>query len=409
VAGGFVSPGRLDYADLQRASVWFHEARGDRRAAAGELDDESWRAIPFTCKTDLRADLQPYPETGRWVARLASSGTTAEPVVSPWSEVDQQIADITALEIHAIGPPIDGARCAVIAPDSSLASAHSMCREIEISGGVARLIPPGDPEAICRTLIDDGIEVVFALPLVASRVAEYFHATRGGTPPGISLLFCGGDVLSPSRQAMLAVMWNARVINMFGCSELFGPVAGPAERGAPLVWRCGHVAVEVISATGRPASGVGERGVMVLTTLWPKASPLLRYWTDDVVEITGTASQSAGFGFDYIGRPPSLLIVDQQSAALRDIDNALLASGSCSSEWSVTQTPEVVRIEAEVLTRGAAAVGDIEETLRELIGTAVDFIAHEPGALPRVVPKFAVVRTGWIGSGPEPHRASPPR
>jgi hypothetical protein len=68
----------------------------------------------------------------------------------PWcrSAADQEIADATARSIRGLCPSIDGARCTVIAHDLSLAVAHSMRREIFLSGGVQRLITPEDPETV---------------------------------------------------------------------------------------------------------------------------------------------------------------------------------------------------------------------------------------------------------------------
>lgn len=378
-------------ADLEKAALWFDKARGrDQQTVTSQLDEETWRCVPFTHKTDLRADLRPYWETGKWITKLWSSGTTAESVGSPWSEADQQVADATARRVHADCPSLDGVRCAVIVPDPSLAVAHSMCREIELSGGTPRLIRPSDPDRMCRALSEDEFAAVFTLPMVASRLGEYFRATQGATPPRIQAVFCGGDVLSRARQAMLADIWDARVVDLFGCSEMFGPVAGPSEHGAPLAWRCAPVAVEVVDESTLLPCGVGERGVLVLTTLWPKASPLLRYWTDDIVEVTETASAARPFSFHYVGRPPSMLNAGDTQVALRDIDDVLLASGSCGSEWSVRQASGKIRIDAEMADGSPDVAGDVAEALREIIPLPFEFMRNEPGSLPRDTPKFAV-------------------
>ncbi|MEB4209163.1 hypothetical protein [Mycobacterium sp. 94-17] len=310
--------------------------------------------------------------------------------MSPWSEADEQVADATVRAIHARCPSIGGARCAVIAPSPSLAVAYSMLREIELSGGVPLIIPPGDAETVCRALVDEGIEVVFTLPLVASRIGEYCTLTRGAPPAGIRLLFCGGDVLSPARQAMLANMWDACVLNMFGCSELFGPVAGPGEEGGPLVWRCEHVAVEVVDSATLSPCGTGDRGVMVLSTLWPKASPLLRYWTDDMVQLVGTNATAEPFVFEYIGRPASTLHVDGKPIPLRDIDEALLFDGWCTSEWSIRQTVNGVVIEAETVHGKPAVLRSAREALRASVDIDVELVPRVPGSLSRVIPKFTV-------------------
>jgi len=265
-----------------------------------------------------------------------------------------------------------------------------MLREIELSGGVPLLIPPGNPETVWRALVNEGTEVVFTLPLVASRIGEYLTATQGAPPAGIRLLFCGGDVLSPARQAMLAHMWDAVVLNMFGCSELFGPIAGPGEHGGPLVWRCEPVAVEVINPATLSPCGIGDCGVMVLSTLWPKACPLLRYWTDDIVQLVDNNSAMETFAFEYVGRPPSMLNAASKPVPLRDIDEALLSDGWCTSEWFIRQTPNGVVIEAEMPHRQPAVLRSMREALRYKVDIDVELVPREPGSLPRGMPKFAV-------------------
>jgi phenylacetate-coenzyme A ligase PaaK-like adenylate-forming protein len=394
VTATFVSPAHVDAARLDEAMGWFTRAHGGTPGpGAVPLDEASWRTVAFTRKPDLRSVPRAYPETGPLLCSLHSSGTTAEPVFSPWSEVDQHVADTTAREIHARCPSIQGARCAVIAPGPPLAVAHFMLREIELSGGVPWLVEPGEPERVWRTLIDQGIEVVFTLPLVASRLIEYFHATRRGSPAGVSVVFCAGDVLSPARQSTLAAMWEARVLNMYGCSELFGPLAGPGEGGHPLVWSCDPVGVEVINPASMSPCGVGERGVLVVTTLWPKARPLQRYWTDDTIEVTHTVGVDGVFGFHFIGRPSSVLKTHSGQVAMRDIDDLLLGSGVCGLEWSVRQTPEGWCVRSEMPTRTAGAVSQLTEALTETLGGPVEFVPQEPWSLPRATPKFGVATT----------------
>ena len=151
-----------------------------------------------------------------------------------------------------------------------------------------------------------------------------------------------------------------------------------------------------IAIEGNPASmspcGVGERGVLVLTTLWPKATPLQRYWRDDVVAVVQTASGGAVFRFDYIGRPLSMLQTYCGQIALSDIDDLLLGSGWCGPEWSVRHSPDGVCVEAEMLTRAAGAVRNLADALVEIVGGTVELIPKGPGSLPRATPEFRVIR-----------------
>src|ERR1700756_6062303 len=90
----FVSPRHVDRGVLVNAMAWFAQARGqDPRGVPADLDERHWGTIPFTRKPDLRVELRPYRASGDWITRLSSSGTTADPVVSPWTEADERVAD----------------------------------------------------------------------------------------------------------------------------------------------------------------------------------------------------------------------------------------------------------------------------------------------------------------------------
>jgi phenylacetate-coenzyme A ligase PaaK-like adenylate-forming protein len=130
--------------------------------------------------------------------------------------------------------------------------------------------------------------------------------------------------------------------------------------------------------------------VLVVTTLWPKARPLRRYWTDDTVEVAQTATGERVFAFHYVGRPASMLQTNRGQVALRDIDTVLLGGGLCGQEWSVRQSAEGVCVHAEMLTRSSAALRQLKEALAETIDGPVELIATGPGSLPRATPKFRV-------------------
>ncbi len=96
--------------------------------------------------------------------------------------------------------------------------------------------------------------------------------------------------------------WNARVVHYYGLSEV------SEGRGIPCnhcgAYHCQPIAVpEVISLQdGKPVEqGIG---VLVLTTLYPfvQLQPMIRYWTDDVVEIGSQCEQVNDLGFIFKGR-----------------------------------------------------------------------------------------------------------
>jgi hypothetical protein len=104
--------------------------------------------------------------------------------------------------------------------------------------------------------------------------------------------------------------WNARLIDVFGLSEVSDGVAVPCERCA------GHhvapIAIpEVVSLKDRTPIERGT-GVLVMTALYPfvQIQPFIRYYTDDIVEITSPCAATGEPGLRFRGRRSQSTVVD---------------------------------------------------------------------------------------------------
>ena len=120
------------------------------------------------------------------------------------------------------------------------------------------------------------------------------------TPVRTVVLF-GGHV-TPARKRLLGQLWGAGVQDQYSLTEVFGG-ATECGLGGPWVFDP-HVVPEVVHPqTFEPVTeGVG---VLLLTGLYPfmQQMPLVRYCTNDLVEITD-ADGPAGVQVRYVGRVP---------------------------------------------------------------------------------------------------------
>ena len=119
----------------------------------------------------------------------------------------------------------------------------------------------------------------------------------------------GGHV-TPRRQAMLAATWGATVHNHYSLTEIYGG-ASEMWAGGPWIFEP-HVIAEAVHPRTHAPVGVGEVGVLVLTSLYPftQQMPLVRYLTGDLVEVVAPPEDPAGIQVRYLGRVPRSIVDD---------------------------------------------------------------------------------------------------
>lgn len=133
--------------------------------------------------------------------------------------------------------------------------------------------------------------------LTAYLLAEGFDLA--GSSVGTLGLY-GGHV-SAARKLLLEEVWEARVIDQYSLTEVFGG-ARECGIGGPWVFDP-HVIAEVVHPrTLEPVErGIG---VLLLTGLYPfvQQMPLVRYFTGDLVSLESGSSDAAGPQVRYAGR-----------------------------------------------------------------------------------------------------------
>ena len=154
-------------------------------------------------------------------------------------------------------------------------------RRISVVMGTERML-----KALTVYLMDDGFDLA-------------------GSPVRTIALF-GGHV-TPNRKRLLSRLWQATVQDNYSLTEVFG---GATECGIGGPWIFDpHVVAEVVHPrTFEPVTnGVG---VLLLTTLYPfvQQMPLVRYCTNDLVEVVETGEQDGAPVVRYVGRVPRSIL-----------------------------------------------------------------------------------------------------
>ncbi|OLF14078.1 CoA ligase [Actinophytocola xinjiangensis] len=372
-----------------------------------DLDDLA--ALPITTKADYQRAIDDRPPYGDFlavpresVARLHfSSGTTGAPTPVAWTAADlDRWADLYARAAHSQGVrPGDVYQClfsyAWFVGGLGATLGYTRLGATVIPGG------SGDTDRQLETIFRYGTTAVggtpsFLLHLAARadslgrplRESAVRHVMVGGEP--------GGGV--PATRAMIESAWGARCHDGYGCLE-FQPVA----------WECaeragGHLAedfvhAEVLDQHTRQPVPDGRPGVLVLTHLDKRATPLVRWWTGDVVvrdrarcECGRTHARLAG---GVLGRADDMLVVRGVNVFPSAVENVVRRTAGGLTEFRVvldpaladpvTGYPTALRVQVESTQDNLS--GDLAAALRaELQVRAVVEIVG-PGTLPRTTHK----------------------
>lgn len=298
-----------------------------------QLDNyDSFQTIPFTYKREIRETTAMERTTTKAkdiYGIFSSSGTTGEKTYYIYNRNDKKVHEefvktfYTELGIQE--EDIGG----VMAPVDTGVMAHTMMWQFTTMGAGYVNCPIPSPENMVDTITKIPVTVIATRPSIASGVAYHPRTQRMARESRVSKLLMGGGFLSAERRKLLEKSWGAECYNMFGMSEMFGPMAGECRNKNGMHYLDHYLMIEIVDPeTGRPADE-GKPGVAVYTTLWDKGFPLLRYWTDDFMVI---AEEKCGCGslyprLFYLGRLNDCHIINGEYIFPENVENILFKYG----------------------------------------------------------------------------------
>ena len=264
-------------------------------------------------------------------------------------------------------------------------------------------------KARLKVLVETGATAICATPTYAIHLAEVaagvgVDLARSKVHTVIVAGEPGGAV--PATRERIASLWGgARVMDHHGMTEV-GPVSFPNPRhpGVLHVMESSYLA-EVIDPESGRALPAGEVGELVLTTLGRFGSPLLRYRTGDLVQVSTR-------GPEELGHPETAL----EGGILSRVDDMVVIRGvnlyPSAVEDVIRALPEVAEYRVELTTRGSMGevrveiepvpgsldAGELAARLEESFRTAfqlrIPVRVVEEGMLPR----FELKARRWVRS-----------
>lgn len=206
-----------------------------------------------------------------------------------------------------------------------------------------------------------------------------------------------GGSIAATREAIES-LWEAKVYDFFGISDIFGACAGMCEERDGLHLAEDHILVEVIDPATLAPLPEGERGEIVFTTLRKTARPMIRFRTGDIgtVDKTPCACGRTHARIAITGRRDDMLIVSGVNVFPSDIEYVVRHLPELSGEYRITAYTEDFTTRFRVEVERARGNTDPAEGLAELVEhrikarigvrpRAVAVLEH--GALPRATHK----------------------
>lgn len=334
--------------------------------------EEELASLPCLTREDLartRLERRTLTVPG-YKVMVSSSGTTGPPVMLLWSDGDEVVARDVVRRVHKHVPWYQGDVVLVYAPLGLASMWRHMQRQAEVAG--ATLILPGavDFDTVLDLIGRHRVSVLLTLPSLALRLGERALA-QGRDLGSIRQVACGGDVLSTQRQLRIEETWQAVCYNFFGMSEIMGPMAGECPHRGGL-----HVDSSFAVEVRADQHSRGCEGESIVTALWRRASPIVRYCTGDVVSAVQPAcSCESGTVIRLHGKREQCPVHRGVRLLHDELDDIVLGCPGTLCEWQLDLSNERA---PELQIEGRPERQDVErlrEDVSAYVGEAVDIVS----------------------------------
>ncbi|MFG1924718.1 phenylacetate--CoA ligase family protein [Cryptosporangium sp. NPDC048952] len=376
-----------------------------RNAGLGDVHSfDELPELPFTTKQDYVTAPNDFVAAPRTDLRRVhfSSGTTSSPAPVYWTGPDlDRWADLYARAAYSHGVRLgDVYQC--------LFGFAWFVGGLGATAGYQRLgclcVPGGSSDSVrqLETMLRMGTTAVGGTPSFLLHLAEV--AEREGFDlrgRGPRIVMTGGEpgAAVPGIRRKLEEAWGARAYDGYGSIE-FQPIAWECEAQAG-----GHLAedfayAEVIDPETRRPVPDGTPGVLVLTHLDKQATPLVRWWTGDVVVRDSTpcacGRTMARLPGGVRGRADDMLVVRGVNLFPSAVEDVLRRTDGVTGEFRIVVDESLVDSATGFLTgiklelEGDDALASVVAArIRAELTVRATVVPCAPGSLPRSTHKSA--------------------
>ncbi len=400
---------REQFEYVAARSDWYRERWRDLGFLPGDLRClEDLRSLPFTTKEDYLHSIEALPPWGATTAAMPeeigrvhfSSGTTAEPSPMCWTHLDlARWTDLYARMAYAQGiRATDVFQC--------LFSYSWFVGGLGSTAGYERIgacvIPGGsvDSERQIRTIFRYGTTAVAGTPSFILHLAEV--AARLGLDPRdskVERILVGGEPGGqiPATRRQIEEGWGAKCYDGYGSLE-FQPIAWECEAQAGGHLPEDFLLAEVIDPDTREPVPDGSPGILVLTHLDKRASPLIRWWTGDVVVRDSSPCDCgrthARIPGGVLGRADDMLVIRGVNLFPSAVEHVIRSFAGVTGEYRIvldddirhptTGYLEAIKVQVESMEGEAPGLADrLSDEIRGQLKVRAHVEVVPPGELPR--------------------------
>lgn len=360
-------------------SPYYKMSFDEKRVRPGDLKYlEDIRKFPFTDKKVERDRQLAAPDLGDMVAVAedeiiyvsASSGSTGVPTLSPFTAQDfDEFQDVEARlfwgigmrpkdrYLHALnftlfigGPDVIGAqRVGALCIWGGAIPSERLLFIMKQFKPTITWTTPSYAWFLGETALKEGIDPAKDLAIKKIIVA--------GEP--------GGSIKS-TRDA-IEKLWDAKVYDFYGLSDIFGANAGMCEEQDGLHLTEDHHLLEVLNPDTLEPVPEGERGEMVLTTLKKRARPMIRFRTGDIVTVNKEVCRCGRTHarINIHGRIDDMLIITGVNVFPSDIEKVVRDLKELTGEYRVIVYREQHLDKFDVEVEKKEGIGIPDEKLAE--------------------------------------------
>ena len=296
------------------------------------VTEDEFVQIPFSYKNDLHSHGLESRENHKSPAFgiFGSSGTTGKKTRYKFSFNDRNVFDKIASKIlHRAGVQ-EGDIGAVCAPVMDGVMAHTMMWQYTSVNAAYVNCPIPSPDNFLEVLGNAHPTAASGLPSALDFSLDPNFKIPDNS--SLKLFLTGGHYFSNAKRKLIEKKWNIEWYDFLGVSEIFGPIMGECRIKNGLHYDHDLFLVEIIDPkTLKPIEEDEQIGIMVITPLWGKGSPLVRYWTDDFAYriMTPCPCGEKGDKIYVCGRKNDYLYINGKYIFPRDIEEIMYSKSSC--------------------------------------------------------------------------------
>ncbi|UOQ83660.1 phenylacetate--CoA ligase family protein [Gracilibacillus salinarum] len=337
------------YTRIQKAPLYKKKLAS---FSSEEMRIDQLSTLPFTTKQDLReAGIFGHLAVDKKeVAQYhESTGTTGEPAASWFTQEDlitggKQLKDcgvqLTADDLVLIRFPYALALPAFLMQQAAWQTGAGV---VPASGRTV-VTPYPRVISLIRKL---SVTVLAGLPREMELLAEAARL-EGADPikdlPSLRAICVAGELMSEQRRKHIEKLWGVPVFNMYGSTETAN-IATMCEHGVMHIVEEDFL-VEVVSEDGTESVPQGKKGFATITTLTHQASPLLRYFNEDIIAVEHVSCPCgrSGAKLTHYGRSRERIYCRDQVIEASDLQEAIYSLSPVPTGWKVIEQEDGLHV-----------------------------------------------------------------